>query len=128
MSILVFTTSFVISSAFVLLTSQLLNLLRVGAAYFPDTPIHGLTYGELLAAFIICLLLAYCVGLLNGFVFGRRYVVLITVGAITPILAILIILAAITFKVGLIASPIIFVYGAAVVRGVRRATYKLQTF
>ena len=126
MSILVFTTSFAISCALVLLTSQLLNVLRVGAAYFPDTPIHSLTYGELLAALIISLLFAYCAGLLNGFMFGRRYVVLITVAALTP-LVILISLAAVTFGVGLIASPIILVYGAAVVSGVRRATCMRQS-
>lgn len=122
MYILVFTTSFVVSCTLVWLTSQLISVLRVGAAYFPDTPIHSLTYGELLAALIISVLFVYCAGMLNGFLFGRRYVVLITVAAITPFLAILISLAAVTFGIGLIASPIILLYGAAVVFGVRRAT------
>ena len=121
MFILVFTTSFVMSCVLVWLTSQLLNVLRVGAAYFPDTPVHSLTYGELSAAFVVSLLLAYCAGLLNGFLFGKRYVALITVAAVTPPLAILIIFAAFTFGVGLIASPIILAYGAAVVCGVKKA-------
>lgn len=121
MVIVVFTTSFAISCVLVWLTSQLLNVLRVGAAYFPDTPIHSLTYGELSAAFIVSLLFAYCAGLLNGLLFGKRYVALITVAAITPPLAILIILAAVTLGFGLIAAPIILAYAAAVVFGVRKA-------
>jgi hypothetical protein len=122
MFLLVFITSFASSCAAVWLTNRLLDVLPVGAAYFPNTPIQGLTYGELSATLIISLLFAYCAGLINGFLFGRRYIVLITIIATTLPLALLIGLAAATLGAGLIASPIVVAYGAAVVLGVKRAT------
>lgn len=127
MVVLVAVVSFLGSCIGLWLTGRVLDALPL-AASFPDTPIHGLTYAELAAATVTSLLFAYCVGLMNGSLFGRRHVVLITVAATIPPFAMLMGLAAVTLGVGLIASPMVAAYGVAVIGGVRRASrYRLPS-
>lgn len=104
-----------------LLTDRLLDLLPVGKAYFPDTPIHGLTYGELFATLVIILSFAYAIGLLHGlFLCGERYSRMLSLTAGTPLFMMMLALAAVTLGMGLIALPIVVAYGAVVAYGVKR--------
>lgn len=99
------------------LTARLLDVLPVGSAYFPDTPIHGLTYGELGATLVIILSLAFFVGVLHGFLYGQRYVRLIACAALSPLLVMMLGLAAVTMGMGMIALPVVVAYGMTVARG-----------
>ncbi|HEY0844639.1 MAG TPA: hypothetical protein VGE12_04700 [Noviherbaspirillum sp.] len=113
-------SSFVLSCFAIRSTSQLLDVLPVGAAHFPDTPVHGLTYGELFSTIVIILFFAFVNGLLHGLSFGRGYKRTTYIAATIPPIAVLLGFAAVTMGVGLVASPIVVAYGLAVVRGIEQ--------
>lgn len=105
-----------------LLTNRLLDVLPVGKAYFADTPLHGLTYGEFFATLVIILSFAYGIGLLHGFLCEGRYLQMLSITAATPLFIMTLALAAVTLGMGLIALPIVFAYGSIVAYGARRGS------
>lgn len=113
-------TSFISTCLAVLLTDRLLDVLPVGHAYFPDTPIHNLTYGELFATLIIIFALAYCIGRVHGAVCGERHSRMLSLAAAAPLFILMLVLAAATLGMALITFPIVCVYGVVVAYGVKR--------
>ena len=111
-------TTFIASCMALFTISPILDRLPVGKAYFADTPIHGLTYGELFATVSIATLFGFCIGLLHGLVCGKGYVRLIYIAALIPIVLMWIGFSAVTMGMGLIAFPIVVAYGVAVAKGV----------
>ncbi|HYD95992.1 MAG TPA: hypothetical protein VEC01_11750 [Noviherbaspirillum sp.] len=113
-------TSFISSCIALFLAGWLLELLPVGNAYFADTPIQGLTYGELIASLVIILAFAYCIGLLHGFLYGERYFLMLSLAAAAPVFIMMLALAALTLGMGLIAFPIVVAYATVIAYGAKR--------
>lgn len=113
-------TSFISSWIAIFLTDQFLDFLPVGKAYFADTPIHGLTYGEFFATLVIIFSFAYGIGLLHGFLFGARYLAMLALASAAPLFMMMLALAAATLGMGLIAFPIVVTYGAIVAYSAKR--------
>ncbi|MEC4717685.1 hypothetical protein RY831_00820 [Noviherbaspirillum sp. CPCC 100848] len=119
-------TSFISSWFAMFLIDRLLDVLPVGKAYFPDTPIHGLTYGELFATLAIILSSAYAIGLLHGFLYGERHSRLLSLTAAAPLFIMMQALAAATLGMGLIALPIVVAYGTIVAYSMKRGGRRKQ--
>lgn len=113
-------TSFVSSCIAMIFANRLLDVLPVGKAYFSDTPLHGLTYGEFFATLIIIFSFAYGIGLSHGFLCGERYLRMIPIIAAIPLFIMTLALAAVTLGMGLIALPIVLAYGAIVAYGAKQ--------
>lgn len=119
LAVLSFGTSFVSSALAVLAVAPILRSLPLGAAYFPATPIRGLTYGELVGFVAVVLALAFCIGLVHGAVFGKSSSRFVLVAALIPVIPTWLGFAAVTMGMGLFALPIVVAYGVAVWKGSR---------
>lgn len=117
-------TSFISSWIAIFLTNQFLDFLPVGKAYFADTPIHGLTYGEFFATLVIIFSFAYGIGMLHGFLFGAGYPAMLALAAAAPLFMMMLAIAAATLGMGLIAFPIVVAYGAIVAYAAKQGSMR----
>lgn len=113
-------TGLICSIIAVLIVAPLLDKLPVGRAYFSDTPIHGLTYGELFATVGIVALLGFVIGVLHGLIYGKGHLKQVCIGALVPVVLSWIGLVAATMGMGIIALPIVIIYGVTVAKGGRK--------
>lgn len=112
-------TSLLGSFAVFPVTNQLLDMLPVGSAYFRDTVIKGLTYGELMASTVIVFSLACCLGLAHGVAWGRRYATSVCLAAMGPATLVWIFFVVMSMGMAFFAFPVVLAYGAAVWWGQR---------
>lgn len=116
-------TSFVGTFIAMEFTQKLLKGLPVGSSYFAETPIHGVTYGEVLASLLLILTFAFCIGVAHGLLFRKAQLEAIAIAASLPVLIMVFALGAVTLGMGLIILPIVFFYGMTVKYGVKKGGY-----
>jgi energy-coupling factor transporter transmembrane protein EcfT len=120
LALLSLVTSFISSGLALLAVAPILRSLPLGAEYFSATPIHGLTYGELLAFIAIFLTSAFSIGLVHGLAYGKSCSRFVFVAALIPVITAWLSFTAVTMGIGLLALPVVLAYGIAVRRGARR--------
>ena len=113
-------TSFVCTFIAMDLTQELLTVLPVGPSYFAETPVRGVTYGEVVATLLLILTFAFCIGMAHGFLFRNAQQISLSIAASMPVLIMVFALAAVTLGMGLIILPIVFFYGMSVRYGVKK--------
>jgi hypothetical protein len=113
-------TSFISSCFAIFITTRLLEVLPAGKEYFGETPVQGITYGELFATIFIILILGYAIGLLHGIVCGDRILPVIYFSASAPLFLSMLGIAAVTLGMGMIAFPLVLAYGVVVGYGARQ--------
>jgi hypothetical protein len=120
LALLSLATALISSIIAVFTVAPLLDRLPVGRAYFPDTPIHGLTYGEIFATVGIVALLGFVIGVLHGLIYGKGHLKQVCTGALVPVVLSWLGFATATMGMGFFALPIVVIYGLTVAKGMRK--------